>query len=288
MPILVGAGVPNLAGWGEVVSSFTSAVNIRHNRGLLVSLVQNPRHMTYLSVCVPSFFQNRGLATGDRVLFEGRRLAMQGFSLDLMAGPAWQGRITRKEVDGICASKISLLKEALLSKGRDGGFLGLLRPEEAGNPFVAKAREVLSGLQRELPGNDGVNSLSELVGLGLGSTPSGDDFIAGVLLGEETQNLVLAGEAKAVAGNKEPVIAWSPGKERLQGAMERTNDAGKTLLWQALQGRFPNYLIEAVRSLSQAKGKQEIDEAVERAVGRGATSGTDALVGFVFFMEGRL
>ena len=48
-------------------------------------------------------------------------------------------------------------------------------------------------------------------------------------------------------------------------------------MWQALQGHFPEYLIEAVRSVSDAEGKQKIVDAVERAVGRGATSGTDAL-----------
>jgi hypothetical protein len=68
--------------------------------------------------------------------------------------------------------------------------------------------------------------------------------------------------------------------------MDRTNDAGKTLLWQALQGHFPEYLIETVRSVSNAQSKQEIVEAVERAVSHGATSGTDALVGLVFGFEG--
>ena len=84
------------------------------------------------------------------------------------------------------------------------------------------------------------------------------------------------------------MIPWSMGKEDLWVAMNRTNDAGKTLLWQALQGHFPGYLIEAVRSVSDAEGKQEIVDAVERAVGRGATSGTDALTGFLFSVEGRL
>jgi hypothetical protein len=48
------------------------------------------------------------------------------------------------------------------------------------------------------------------------------------------------------------------------------------------------YLIEAVRSVSDAKGEEEISDAVEQAVGHGATSGTDALTGFVCCMEGRL
>jgi hypothetical protein len=75
-------------------------------------------------------------------------------------------------------------------------------------------------------------------------------------------------------------------KGRLGLPVDTTNDAGKTLLWQALHGRFPSYLIEAVRSVSDARGKQEIADAVERAVTQGATSGTDALTGFLFSVEG--
>jgi hypothetical protein len=84
------------------------------------------------------------------------------------------------------------------------------------------------------------------------------------------------------------MVAWAVGKEGLRVAISRTNDGGRTLLWQVLQGHFPAYLIETVRSVSDAKGELEISDAVERAVGHGATSGTDALTGFLFSMEGRL
>jgi len=290
LPTLVGAGVPSLTGWGEVVSVFSRAVNARHSKGLLVSFVEDPHAMTCLSVCVPDLFrsQKNRLVPGDRVRFDEHRIATEDFVLDLLMRPIWQGALSPKDVEGFGASKVSLLKEALLLKGKDGGFLGLLRRDETDNPFVSKAREVLRGVQKAPLENAGLNSLSGLVGLGPGSTPSGDDFITGVLLGEETINLLLSTEAKAVAENMEPMIPWSAEEENLRVAMDRTSDAGKTLLWQALQDRFPNYLIETVRSVSQAKGKLEIDDAVERAVSRGATSGTDALVGFVFSLEGRL
>ncbi|MCU0596021.1 MAG: DUF2877 domain-containing protein [Desulfobacterota bacterium] len=269
VPALVGAGVLSLSGWGEVVSLFTGAVNIRHAQGLLLSLVQDPRDMTSLSVCVPALFQNqeRPLALGVRVRLEGYRLTAGDFVLDLLKRPLWQGTLRARDVKGLEASKVTLLKGAVLSQGKDGGLLGLLREEGEDNPFVAKARQVLAG---GLP-------LCGLVGLGPGSTPSGDDFVTGVLLGEE---------AKAVAENMKPVLAWPEERKGLLSALDRTCDAGKTLLWQALQGRFPAYLIETVRAVSKAEGRAGIDEAVERAVRHGATSGTDALVGFVFSREG--
>jgi len=290
LPTLVGAGVPSLTGWGEVVSAFSNAVNIRHSRGLLVSFVGDPRAMTYLSVCVPALFRNpkKRLVPGDRIRFEGHRLAAEDFVLDFLGRPTWQGTITRKEVKELSASKVSLLKEALLLKGKDGGFLRLLCREGTDNPFVDKAIQVLRGVQKAPSQAARLNVLSGLVGLGPGSTPSGDDFITGVLLGEEALRLLLATEAKAVADGLEPMIPCTKGKEDLWLAMDRTNDAGNTLLWQALRGHFPQYLIETVRAVSEAKEKKEIADAVERAVSRGATSGTDALTGFLFSMEGRL
>jgi len=290
LPTLVGAGVPSLTGWGEVVSAFSSAVNIRHSGGLLVSLVGDPRAMTYLSVCVPALFRNpkKRLVPGDRIRFDGHRMVTEDFVLDFPGRPTWQGTLSLKDVRGLEVSKVSLLKEALLLKGRAGGFLGLLRGNGTNNPFVDKAIQVLRGVQKAPSQAARLEALSGLVGLGPGSTPSGDDFITGVLLGEEALKLLLTTEAKAVADSREPMIPWSMEKEGLRVATDRTNDSGKTLLWQALQGHFPQYLIETVRSISDAEGKQEITEAVERAVSRGATSGTDALTGFLFSMEGGL
>ena len=287
LPALVGAGVPHLSGWGEVVSAFPGAVNARHSQGLLVSLIEETRAMTYLSVCLPALFrkQKKRLVPGERVRFDGDRLVTEGLVVDLLGRPAWQGELTLRDVDGWNASTVPLLRKALLLKGRDGGLLGVLRGGEPRNPFVARAVKALSEVQRAPSRTVGREALSGLVGLGPGSTPSGDDFIAGVLLGGEVLRLLRRKEAKAVADRRETMIPWAMVKEGTRVAMDRTNDAGKTLLWQALQGRFPNYLIETVRSVSEARGSRDIADAVERAVGRGATSGTDALTGLLFSLE---
>jgi hypothetical protein len=288
LPALVGAGIPCLSGWGEVVSAFPSAVNARHSQGLLVSLIEETRAMTYLSVCLPSLFRKKEkrLVPGDQVRFEGYRLVTEDFVVDLLGRPTWQGELTWKDVKALSASTVPLLREALLLKGRDGGLLGVLRGGEPNNPFVALAMKVLSEVQSAPSRATRHKALSGLVGLGPGSTPSGDDFIVGVLLGEEALRVLRSKGAKEVADRRNAMIPWAKEKEGLWVAMDRTNDAGKTLLWQALQGRFPNYLIETLRSVADARGTQEVGDAVERAVSCGATSGTDALTGFLFSMEG--
>ena len=290
LPALVGAGVPRLSGWGEVVSAFPGAVNARHSQGLLVSLIEEAGAMTYLSVCLPALFnkQKNRLVPGGRVRFDGYRLVMEGLVVDLLGRPTWQGTLSQEEVQGVTAAKVAFMKEALLLKGRDGGLLGLLRGGEPDTPFVTMAMKVLSAVQGSASQAARLKAFLGLVGLGPGATPSGDDFVAGVLLGEKVLRFLRPKEAKAVAPGRGTMLPWAAEKEGFRVAMNRTNDAGKTLLWQALDGRFPNYLIEMVRSVSKAEASHDITEAVERAVSRGASSGTDALTGFLFSMEGRI
>lgn len=279
LPALVGAGVSSLTGRGTVVSAYPGAVNVLHSEGLIVSLVEETRAMTTLSVCLSPPFPGpvKGLVPGDRICFDGHRLVAKDLVVVLLGRPTWEGTLRPAHAKGLGAWKLALLKRALLKIGREGGFLGLLRPHQPVNPFVEKARE---GLRH--------TTLSGLVGLGPGSTPSGDDFITGVLLGEETLKQMPAAAAKAFAGRRKALIPGPLEKQSLWAALNRTNHAGRTLLWQALQGHFPGYLIEMVRSLSDAKGREEVAGVVERSVRCGETSGTDALTGFLLFMEGGL
>jgi hypothetical protein len=122
--------------------------------------------------------------------------------VDFVGQPVWRGSLTWRDVKGLSASKLSLVKEALLLKGRDGGFLGLLRGGEPDNPFTDKAMKVLSEIQRAPSPAARATALSRLIGLGPGSTPSGDDFISGVMLGEEALRLVPPAEAKGLPGVK--------------------------------------------------------------------------------------
>jgi hypothetical protein len=114
--------------------------------------------------------------------------------------------------------------------------------------------------------------LSQLIGLGPGFTPSGDDFIAGALAGERMSQIF-----------GQPGFAIDKGE--LRTSLCKTNDAGKTLLWQALQGHFPCYLTEAVKGLSRAGGPHDLARVVSRATVHGETSGTDALAGLLWYLD---
>ena len=138
-------------------------------------------------------------------------------------------------------------------------------------------------------------ALSDLVGLGIGMTPSGDDFVVGFLA------------AKAVVGRGWP--SWEA-RQLLEGRAAGTTPAGATILRQALRGQFPAYLVDFALGLAavahangetcgrprrgsgctdpveqsevQAAGRPSISHLVEAAAAHGHSSGLDALTGFVF------
>ena len=56
-------------------------------------------------------------------------------------------------------------------------------------------------------------------------------------------------------------------------------------MWQALQGHFPCYMIEAAKGLARAQEQDEVMEVVSNASSHGETSGTDAMVGLCWYLD---
>jgi hypothetical protein len=74
-------------------------------------------------------------------------------------------------------------------------------------------------------------------------------------------------------------------KDEIEKALGKTNCGGKTLLKQALLGHFPAYLREVSRGLSQASNLEEMRKVVIKVGTHGETSGTDASVGLLWFLD---
>jgi hypothetical protein len=109
--------------------------------------------------------------------------------------------------------------------------------------------------------------LPELVGLGRGLTPSGDDFIAGAFL------------ALAQWGTGPPLdrrIAET--RAAVRSRLASTSAGGSSLLRVCLADFFPPYLRDVAAALSD----QDYATAVRRARRHGASSGLDALAGYLW------
>ena len=112
---------------------------------------------------------------------------------------------------------------------------------------------------------------ANIVGFGPGSTPAGDDWLAGYLTAGD-----LAGGG--------PGTSWPGLRAALAPRLGRTTPAGRALLSGALAGAPPAYLADlalAVTGLSGDGADDGLRLAVRAALGKGASSGRDALAGFL-------
>lgn len=175
----------------------------------------------------------------------------------------------------LCASSNSytaLLKPAL-ERSTSNGFLPVFFPQvQEKNPSCADqflvnlaAKNRIASCTKAFHETDYKKAASELIhliGLGIGLTPSGDDFLCGILAG-----LVLT-------CNQNHPFALEL-KDQLKKNLENTNDISRAFLNCALESHFS----EAVKKIPTASSPAELLAPFE-AIGH--SSGIDTLCGIYY------
>jgi hypothetical protein len=288
----VGILLSKISSKGKVASSYAQAVNILVKEGLLVSLVKKRDQMSALSIQVPAFFDlseicssscSSSIKQGEDALLVDHLLILGDSIIELNKAIPWSGILRPEDAEGFKFDSIQHLEEALLASGKEGGLLAILSNSSMSSPCVVRAKKVLCNVS--VRGDPPVlTGLGALVGLGPGFTPSGDDFLCGVLLGEKIISTAKHPTEKQL--KTEPRFpACTVRKGELRARYNGTTSGGKTLLWQALLGHFPFYLIRAWLGIARARGTKEFLEAVRSTAAHGETSGTDALVGLLWYLK---
>ncbi len=132
--------------------------------------------------------------------------------------------------------------------------------------WLARARVLIAAQGAALRGGDAAAAIGPSValdGLGVGLTPSGDDFLVGLLAGLEASGDPARLDLAAAIAASAPL---------------RTTAIGAAALLHACRGAFSERLHDLLVAL--ALGRLEALAApIERAMAYGATSGIDTLVG---------
>ncbi len=311
--VRVGKLFPRRPWEGRILSLHEEAANLLHESGLLLSLVTRSGSMTDLSVelRLPGDGSLRSLLErGARAAGSANLLTLGDLAIDLSAAPLWSGALTARMLAGASHSGSSrflpsrvrllpghgrtpslaplagvatLLGQALAINAGEEGLAGLALRPEGTNRFALRCGELLAAVEapatrrRRIPLASrpvALRGLSPLVGLGIGLTPSGDDFLAGALLGERIALL---------AGSGRPPLLID--REEIAGALAGTSAAGATLLRLALHDSFPAYLLDLAREVVAARGPAEVLAAVRRAATHGETSGSDACTGLWWYLR---
>lgn len=113
-----------------------------------------------------------------------------------------------------------------------------------------------------------MKKVSELIGLGQGLTPAGDDFLLGILAALDLYGA--ATERVALCAALKP---------------EKTNRISAAFLRAAADGVYGEYLLRLLQALADSATQTELADCAVRVLQTGHTSGSDTLSGILWCMD---
>jgi len=174
---------------------------------------------------------------------------------------------------GTLVSNSEILKNKLLNSSKAGlQFLFDLEsfPSPESNFIDLLRIQFNKGLKSILAG-DFIKGIQKFKGRGIGLTPSGDDFIAGLLYG-----LFIVGRSLDV--ELEDI------RNEIHTQANSTNLITNNYLYLAREGRFYQDFKILILALSSGN-PNEIDQSTDHILSRGESSGADMLTGFIIMIQ---
>jgi hypothetical protein len=264
------SSLPESAREGSVHSVYERAWNVTWENDGWGSLLSPVLPLNPWGIRVPDLPR---VAPGDSVWISRREIAFRGREIRIRLDAA---RPEDLRISPPPAVPLDLLKERtghlrewLETQEIGPSFLDCLQPygRPLRDPFLKKGSEVINRARRARNPEDRARHLSGLVGLGIGLTPAGDDFLAGHLAAS-----LLSGDA---GGERGILVETLPGLAR-----GRTTDAGARMLAAACGDEFAAPVIRLVESL--ARPGNGVLGAARDLLALGGTSGADTLAGVLF------
>jgi hypothetical protein len=171
------------------------------------------------------------------------------------------------------ARSADAVRRLAADRAPEGGLAPMLSDGDwPGDPWLARARVLIGTQLTALTAGDvatAVDATVGLIGLGVGLTPSGDDYLVGLLAGLEASGNPARNVLAAA------IATQAPG---------RTTTIGVSMLVHATRGAFAERLHDVLVAI--ASGRQDaLSTLVGRAVAYGATSGSDTLVGMLAALD---
>lgn len=154
-----------------------------------------------------------------------------------------------------------------------GGLAPLLSGSAGpAHPWLVRARALIAAQLEALGSDDLAAALGptiDLIGLGVGLTPSGDDYLVGLLAGLDATGDPARDDLAAA------IVAHAP---------VRTTAAGAATLGHAAGGAFSERLHDLLVALAGGQ-LDDLEAPIQRVLAYGATSGGDTLVGLVAALD---
>jgi Protein of unknown function (DUF2877) len=264
----IGAGVPNRPFAGVVRSVFANAAILAVADGLVTLVpdatgclpgaiaVDVPRGLNFANLL------QAGAATASRAGI--LRFAGSAASVDLRAALHWRSRLR----------DISLDFDSPATNSAWRSVAATLRADGRSNAIARLGREpilVLSDATRRLDLETARQASAQLVGLGAGGTPAGDDLLVGYLAGLWSSLAGLRARADFAAGLANTVRA----------SAKRTNDVSRVYLEAAAACEVSERLTAVATCIAVGATTTTAADAAAAAIAVGHSSGADGACGLL-------
>jgi len=249
--------------WTATVMGCSSrALALKHEDNAGISIVASMDDMDARAFALGASFASFSgfVKKGDRLLYDGKSLSSEyGLFVETENAIVWDPRPELVKAGKIKNAKHVIIAMESAIKGQGDNALN---EEGISSGAFGKAFKKLV---------QGAAFPAKLVGFGPGSTPAGDDWLGGYLTAMDARLGQPGGSAAMLRGS-------------IAAELCRTSFSGRSLLLGCLEGCPPAYLARlALAAISGSSA--EIAAAVKEALGHGASSGRDAMDGFVFALS---
>ncbi|WP_423188493.1 DUF2877 domain-containing protein [Alkalibacterium sp. f15] len=263
---------------GTVVNIFDKVINVETSLPSSLITIANTQVISapfMLKISDENDFNHlkQSVDIGDTFYFDEKgQISVNNDRLIFCSSTRWQCLLPLTEVNG--SKLVDMLKEVnsfLRNEGKSGGILNAYLSRATNDNEDLKFNSIYDNYFRQLLQQlseqfDGDN-LKKLIGLGVGLTPSGDDFIVGVLATLYSYDT----SRQFINGIKSQIS-----KESILG---KTTRVSTHMLTFALDGYFNEALLNLFSE------KKQIDRSLKQLKSIGSTSGTDMLSGVSFALE---
>jgi hypothetical protein len=217
-----------------------------------------------------------GLRTGMTVVPAPHGLAISvseaSLTIDLSRAEPWSPTLpapARFRLTADLAPIAAAARRVAVSMAPTGGLAPMLTGAAGSDdPWLVRARAVIGGQLAALGRGDTAAAIGptvDLIGLGIGLTPSGDDYLVGLLAGlDATDDPARFGLAEAIA----------------RQAPARTTAVSAASLRHATRGAFSERLHDLLVALARGN-LDDLEAPIRRVIAYGSTSGSDTLVGLL-------
>lgn len=263
----------------RVLSSFARACNLIDEQGRVISIVDNTAGNGPSTIVLKesSVSLERILSVGEPVAVGENSLTINTTTIDFTEATVWCSRVdwdSAKSCTYHFAKNIGDLSMIVKYRAPLGGLSSMLFSSTYNMDFVCD--RVAGSAQRLFGGifNHNIQSVrmgaSGVAGLGVGLTPSGDDFLIGVIY------------ALWAIFDPEDAALWS--RTIVESASPHTTMLSAAMLQEASEGNATEHWHILVDVL--AKGDAiDVEQASMGILSVGHTSGADALIGFLLSVD---